>query len=581
MQAFPDADVIWWNATDYHIQCPFCNKVHRHSVNWEAANTLRASHCGNGGHYRCCFPLSDRGEVAYEIDKKRGRYTNICVSQENYGAKQDDVDLLALELAEKASLAAQREAGFSSIHEESREVIINRPGHGIQPFEQKRIRGAISDCVNGNVESVQQYLETSSEAQLFLRGRFPDGQTPLIAAATEQSSAMITLLIKRGADIDATGNNGRTALMEAALFGWIDNVKVLLEHGADKNIRDGESRRAIEFARDLPKNRREVYDRTAVTSTSRRRLGYIEDTFSRDIDREEILRLLGGEDRKSKIVFGGPPTLSTLRSYSFEASASQGSLVLRGPVEEYPITRANKTVARLERGGKFPSVGAMSGWGHCPIQSLRVDGKQWTENVFYISEVVGHNLLPLSKDQGKDGQYNACHAEKQLIAYFIDRHVFLPRDGLSDASLEAQVDSQENEIEEVLSSTEIGRRVVALRQEKKDLEDELFDGDEKLVGRYEEIKTLKSKLRSTEKRLAQLLASHQARPILKLEAQLEVLNQRLRRHTDLTHMAHAPPPVSLTEAVILISSSPCSDCIAFKEKVNRFLKLSINLFAAV
>jgi hypothetical protein len=123
--------------------------------------------------------------------------------------------------------------------------------------------------------------------------------------------------------------------------------------------------------------------------------------------------------------------------------------------------------------------------------------------------------------------------------------------------------------------------VASLRKKKKDLEYELFDGDEKLVGKYNEIRTLNLKLKSVEAALSRLLASPQARPFLKLESRLEVLHQRLHRHTVLIHMANAPPPASLTQAVILISSPPCPDCITFKNKVNEFFGLSIQLFAAL
>ncbi|KAJ5544093.1 Ankyrin repeat protein [Penicillium frequentans] len=524
--------------------------------------------------------MNDRGEVAYEMEKKRGRYTNICVQHDSDSEDYDGIDQLAIELAQKATIAAHRELNHASIHEDSTEVVTINPGHNIEPFEQKRILEPISDCVTGDVKTVQKYLETSSEAQLFVKGRFPDGQTTLIKAAAEQSSAMVSLLIKHGAEVNAVGASGRTSLMEAALFGRINNVKVLLDHGAHNDIRDDEKRSAIDFARDLPKNRLEVYDRTAIPS-SYQRLGYIEDTFERDIDRKGILHLLGEEGQKSKIVFGRPPTLATSRSYSFKTTTTQDSFVLCGPIEKYPITRGGKTVARLERGGKFSSVGAMSGWSHSSVQFLRVNGRQWTDDVFYISEVVGHVLSPHSGDWGKDGQYNACHAEKQLIAYFIDRHVFLPRDRLPDLELEDEIKLRENELQTVFSSTGIGCQVTALRARREDLEYQLFDGDEKLVGKHEEIRKLKSSLRSVESTLNRLISSPGARPFLELESRLEVLHQRLQRHTDLTYMANAPPPESLTEGVILISSRPCPDCIMFKNKVNEFFGLSIKLYATL
>jgi hypothetical protein len=36
-------------------------------------------------------------------------------------------------------------------------------------------------------------------------------------------------------------------------------------------------------------------------------------------------------------------------------------------------------------------------------------------------------MLKDGYDRGVRGQYNACHAEKQLVAYLVDRHVFLPQ----------------------------------------------------------------------------------------------------------------------------------------------------------
>lgn len=365
--------------------------------------------------YRCCFPMNDHGEVAYEIDKRQGRYINICLSHDSDTEDDDDVDRLAVELAQKATLAVQREEAYGNIYEDSKETI-RVDLEGDEPFEHKRISDAIRACVNGNTRAVQNYLETSSEVQLFVRGRFFDGKTTLISAAAGQSSEMLSLLLKHGAEVNAIDKCGRSALMEAALFGWIDNVKVLLQHNADKDIRDGENRLAIDLARDHYKNRREVYERSGgdLTSSSKRREGYIEDTFRRDMDRRDIVRLLGGEDCKSKIVFGKPPTLSLSTSYSFTPSRMRDSLVLRGPIEEYPISRRGKTVARLERGGKFPSIGAMSGWSHDTVQSLMVDGRQWTDDVFYIATVVGHHLPSHNYDRGKDGRYNAMSRGKAV-----------------------------------------------------------------------------------------------------------------------------------------------------------------------
>jgi len=512
--------------------------------------------------------MNDQGEVAYKIDKRRRRYTNICASHASDSEDDDDVDRLAIELAQKAVVAARSEENYTSIEEDedSMELVIVHPENDTELFEQERMIEPINHFLSGDVRAVQKYLETSSDARLFVQGRYPDGQTNLIVAAIDQSSAMVALLIEHGAQINAVNNSGRTALMEAALFDRADNVKVLLELGADKKIRDNENRPAIDFAQNDYKKRRERYARAYLYN--------IDDTPKIDTDREEIVRLLGGENWKSKNVFGRPPTLLLPTPYSSKRSPIQNSLV--------PITSDCKMVARLERGGKFPSIGAMSGWFTDSVQSIRVDGRQWMDDVFYISKGVGHYLPYHWEDQCQDkkGHYNACHAEKQLIAYFIDRHVFLPRDGLPNLKLEEEIKLKEGELQELYSSTEAGRQVTSLRKTKKEMEHGLVDGNGK-VERHNAHWALDWQLKSVETPLNRLIASPQARPFLEVESRLEVLNQRLRRHTDLIDMAITPPPASLTEAVILISSPPCRDCIMFKDKVNEFFGLSIQFFAAV
>ena len=44
---------------------------------------------------------------------------------------------------------------------------------------------------------------------------------------------MASFLIKAGADVNAVDKDGRTALMDAAWYGDLEMVKLLVEHGAD------------------------------------------------------------------------------------------------------------------------------------------------------------------------------------------------------------------------------------------------------------------------------------------------------------------------------------------------------------
>ncbi|OJJ71085.1 hypothetical protein ASPBRDRAFT_55733 [Aspergillus brasiliensis CBS 101740] len=548
-KAVSEADVIWQNSSCFCVRCPFCEGVHRHGINWKAGSAT----------YLCCFPIIDQDEVMYGMDKKRGRYVNICIStsSDTENDNDGDVDQLATDLAESTAITAVGKETCLDIMEDAIEVVTVNFGDGIEPFEQKTIVHAIGDCIAGNTGALRIYLETSSEAQLFVRGRFPfNGETTLICAASRHTPEMLSLLIEYGADVDAVDIRGRSALMEAALFGQVENIKVLLKCGADTKIRDVNTRQAVCFAQDHQEVREERYDRTDVR-----------------------IRLLCRETQDLDTTFGKPPTLSLSRSCR-STSSSMGNSVIHDPIEEHPITRSEKTVARLERGGGFPSVITTSVWSQDPVQFLTVESRQWTDYVFYIAETVGHHLPSHLNDQGKQGQYNACHAEKQLIAYFIDCHVFLPRDRLSGLNLKEEIKMAEDELEKIYSHTEIGREMTHLWRKKNDLNGDFLS--KVLFRNYDEALNLISKLGAVEETLNCLLSSPRAQSLQELECRLKMLRRQRDRLNDITNMVEAPPSLaSLSEAAILLSSAPCDDCRAFTDKVNKHFGLSIQLFAAV
>jgi ankyrin repeat protein len=75
--------------------------------------------------------------------------------------------------------------------------------------------------------------------------------TPLIAAAARNAPDAVRLLVRRGADIDACDEQGRTALMIAAWHGHPRSVQALLECGADHSLRSDGGTTAL-MAASLP-----------------------------------------------------------------------------------------------------------------------------------------------------------------------------------------------------------------------------------------------------------------------------------------------------------------------------------------
>lgn len=77
----------------------------------------------------------------------------------------------------------------------------------------------------------------------------PRGWTALHAAAADGNTNLITLLLQKGADVDARApETGFTPLLVAVQAGHTAAVKVLLEHNADPNVRANDGTTILEVA---------------------------------------------------------------------------------------------------------------------------------------------------------------------------------------------------------------------------------------------------------------------------------------------------------------------------------------------
>src|SRR5262249_14254535 len=80
------------------------------------------------------------------------------------------------------------------------------------------------------------------EARLYVRPGIPRAwirSTPLHLASIHGAHAIVTLLVQRGADVNALGGEHRiTPLHGAAAGGDVDVAKVLMAAGADLTVRD-------------------------------------------------------------------------------------------------------------------------------------------------------------------------------------------------------------------------------------------------------------------------------------------------------------------------------------------------------
>ena len=93
----------------------------------------------------------------------------------------------------------------------------------------------------GNDALVRLLLEKGADIHLRSKGEV----TALMWAALEGQAMVVETLLAHGADVNAKDRNGNTALMAAAYRGKIASVKLLLKHGAEINTRDGNGNTAL------------------------------------------------------------------------------------------------------------------------------------------------------------------------------------------------------------------------------------------------------------------------------------------------------------------------------------------------
>ena len=111
--------------------------------------------------------------------------------------------------------------------------------------------------VLGNKEVVKKYL---AEGMNLNQAVNEEGSTALQVAAVFDRTEIALLLIENGADIEVKKNDGATALHVAAFFGRLELVKALLEKGADKTVKTNEGATALDSVSSSFEEVRPVYE---------------------------------------------------------------------------------------------------------------------------------------------------------------------------------------------------------------------------------------------------------------------------------------------------------------------------------
>ncbi|MBD3254170.1 MAG: hypothetical protein GF383_03715 [Candidatus Lokiarchaeota archaeon] len=89
---------------------------------------------------------------------------------------------------------------------------------------------------HGYIDIANYLLEQGADIEV----RSYEGHTPLLFAAYDGKNEMVQFLINRGANVNATNNLNWNAVMQACVQGYYDLVKVLIEAGSELHLIDEE-----------------------------------------------------------------------------------------------------------------------------------------------------------------------------------------------------------------------------------------------------------------------------------------------------------------------------------------------------
>jgi len=160
----------------------------------------------------------------------------------SYAAAVGDLATLQLLLAKQdVNRPKQKElddAVYMAVQNHHADVVKELLAHGANP--NARMYGDwtafVLACREGDVKIARQLLVAGADVNL---PRSYNGDTPLMQAAAYMPAEFVNEIIAKGAQVNVMTRDGDTAAGWAAFGGKLENLKVLVEHGAEINTRVG------------------------------------------------------------------------------------------------------------------------------------------------------------------------------------------------------------------------------------------------------------------------------------------------------------------------------------------------------
>ena len=381
--------------------------------------------------YRILFPFEEEDDLqglGVELNRNKGRWRTI-------GRGFQDADDELLEEAKNRGYTLEED-----LHIHVANMKFEETTQGDRFF--------FSYTVSNELRSLQDLLQATSNPERLIHLKDERGNNALALACIEGHLDVVELLVEKGADIKNINLEGKTPLMESLCFGRGSLSEFLVLRGASTSAKDAEGTSSLEIAKHrlgqmeeyewmLSRMEHETYEHYLERKENR-------DCFSRIVDlctaRNKSRRKTRGglpshKDRHQGVAFAkiaaGPNTQITVMLAKFTA----------------PMANECKTFGFLDRGSPYDDIFAVSGYTGGEFGGIDgcLNREVWIEKVFTFCTILGHKLVyDARKDGNRLGNYHACHAEKQLMAYFIWKHTTLQEELNEDEVNEDEDDGDSN-----------------------------------------------------------------------------------------------------------------------------------------
>lgn len=434
------------------IRCPYCGRTHEHGIGIRNASSqltgqTRQSHCHVSGYlgstqYRLHYPFEDDEEpTSWEIDKEQRTFLTVGLDSGNDHDENERANISEDERpvscvndeqgSESETLCKDSELNASldamRLGQEPQDPRLEPPRPTADEIFQElmqdqdyRFKCYVSHCILNELHDVSILMKRYNDD--FLGASDVNGNNGVALAAVEGHLKLVQWLHRKGCNIDSENCRKRTPLMAAALWGRLHIVDYLLKHGANANLKDHKGRSALDLA--LPSRRN--------SSERHRRLVDYHEPPEADLHRRHIAIRL-------EAVTGTSPCSITQALSAQKSSpgflrnsinSSGQSVVHYYQLNKlYLIPDERKAIGRLDRGPLFPVISAMSGYSHSEWDTDILDNKKWTCEVQRLAMELGIHV----------NRGFASHVEKQLVAFYVAKHVLLDSDNQDCFSLGGEV----------------------------------------------------------------------------------------------------------------------------------------------